>query len=71
MTTREALRSCGQLRVTTEGEPIRIAICHCMACQRRTGSVFGAQARFPVSCVRVSGRSKVYRRIGERGGRLA
>lgn len=27
--------------------PVRIGICHCFECQRRTGSVFGVQARFP------------------------
>ncbi len=26
---------------------MRVSICHCLACQKRTGSVFGAQARFP------------------------
>jgi DNA topoisomerase IB len=47
MTERHASCSCGQLAVVTRAEPIRISICHCLACQRRTGSVFGTQARFP------------------------
>lgn len=46
MTRRRASCSCGQLHLTVEGDPIRISICHCLACQRRTGSVFGAQVRF-------------------------
>lgn len=46
MTTRQASCSCGELHITCEGEPVRISICHCLSCQRRTGSVFGAQARF-------------------------
>ena len=26
---------------------MRISMCHCLACQRRTGSAFGVQARWP------------------------
>jgi hypothetical protein len=47
MTDREASCSCGQLRLGCRGEPVRVAICHCLECQRRTGSVFGVQAFFP------------------------
>jgi Glutathione-dependent formaldehyde-activating enzyme len=47
MTDREASCSCGQLRLACRGEPVRVAICHCLKCQRRTGSVFGVQAFFP------------------------
>ena len=47
MTTRHAACSCGQLHLTIEGEPSRIAMCHCLACQRRTGAVISNQARFP------------------------
>lgn len=46
MTKREAACSCGQLGLTVEGDPVRISICHCLSCQRRTGSAFGVQARF-------------------------
>ncbi|MCZ6616567.1 MAG: aldehyde-activating protein, partial [Gammaproteobacteria bacterium] len=46
MTTRRAACSCGNLRLTARGDPIRVSVCHCHACQRRTGSVFGVQARF-------------------------
>ena len=52
MTTRNAACSCGQLQATTSGDPVRISVCHCLACQRRTGSVFGMQARFPRAQVR-------------------
>jgi hypothetical protein len=67
MTTREASCSCGQLRVTTEGEPIRVSICHCLACQRRTGSAFGVQARFHPDNVRIEGRHTEYTRISDDG----
>ena len=60
---REASCSCGQLTLTAEGDPIRISMCHCLACQRRTGSAFGIQARFPADRVRVTGRYAEYVRI--------
>lgn len=69
MTTRRAECSCGQLTITTEGDPIRISICHCLACQRRTGSVFSVQARFPREKVAVTGRSTSYVLTGDSGGR--
>jgi hypothetical protein len=67
MATREASCSCGQLRLTAEGEPVRISMCHCYACQRRTGSAFGMQARFPAERVRIEGRHAVYERISDDG----
>jgi hypothetical protein len=70
MTLRIASCSCGQLTAATSAEPVRISVCHCLACQRRTGSVFGAQARFPASSVTVEGVSKEYVRVGDSGGRL-
>ncbi|MGE4249071.1 MAG: GFA family protein [Parvibaculaceae bacterium] len=58
MTTRGAACACGQLRITCEGEPARISICHCLDCQRRTGAPFGMQARY--------GRGQVTAITGER-----
>jgi hypothetical protein len=68
MTTRQAACSCGQLTLVAEGDPVRISMCHCLACQRRTGSTFGAQARFPRDKVRIEGRSTEYARTGDAGG---
>jgi hypothetical protein len=64
---REAVCSCGQLRVTTEGDPVRVSMCHCLACQRRTGSAFGMQARWPKDRVDVTGRYTEYVRISDGG----
>jgi hypothetical protein len=68
MTERVAACSCGKLTVATRGEPVRISMCHCLACQRRTGSVFGAQARFPAAAVSITGASTEYVRVGDSGG---
>ena len=40
MPTRLASCSCGQLTAQASGDPVRNSICHCLACQRRTGSPF-------------------------------
>ncbi len=53
------------------GHPVRVSICHCLACQRRTGSVFGAQARFRRADAVVEGVSSEYRRTGESGGAIS
>ncbi len=42
------------------GDPVRVSICHCLACQRRTGSSYGYQARFPAQSVTISGQSKQF-----------
>ncbi|MEN8164885.1 MAG: GFA family protein [Acidobacteriota bacterium] len=70
MTSRKAACSCGQLTLLAEGEPVRISMCHCLACQRRTGSVFGAQARFPGDSVRIKGDSTCYVRKADSGNRI-
>ena len=65
MTVRHAACSCGKLAVVVRGEPVRISVCHCLACQRRTGSAFGAQARFRTADVEITGASTAYRRIAD------
>lgn len=67
MPTRLASCSCGQLSAQVTGEPVRVSICHCLACQRRTGSPFGQQARFLRENVTVSGQSTAYVRVGDEG----
>lgn len=66
-TSRVAACCCGQLRAHVIGEPVRVSICHCLACQRRTGSVFGAQARYPSSAVCIHGARVEYTRLGTEG----
>jgi hypothetical protein len=68
MIKRDAACNCGQLRLEVEGDPIRVSVCHCLACQRRTGSAFGVQARFPRDRVRIHGRAHEYVRISDAGG---
>src|SRR5918912_2010474 len=69
MSTREAMCSCGQLRLEARGDPFVVSICHCLACQRRTGSAFGMQAGFASDQVTVSGRSTEYPRTSDEADR--
>jgi len=70
MSERLASCSCGQLTAKVAGEPVRVSICHCLACQRRTGSVFGQQARFRREQVSLSGVATEYVRVGDEGSRI-
>lgn len=67
MANRLAACSCGQLTAKVTGDPVRNSICHCLACQRRTGSPFAQQARFHREDVTVSGRSTEFVRVGDEG----
>ena len=49
------------------GDPVRVSVCHCLACQKRTGSVFSAQARWPAECVEVEGASRQWTRTADSG----
>jgi hypothetical protein len=66
---REAACSCGQLRLTVEGAPFVVGLCHCVACQRRTGSAFGMQAGYDAARVQVAGRSTEYARTSDEADR--
>jgi hypothetical protein len=68
---RVAACSCGSLRVTCSGDAVRISMCHCLACQRRTGAPFSAQSRFLRSQVSVAGRSTVYTRTADSGNAVS
>jgi hypothetical protein len=69
MTKRRASCACGRLGVTCEGDPVRVSICHCLACQQRTGSAFGVQARFAREQVQIEGDATEFVRVGDSGGR--
>jgi hypothetical protein len=64
---RRAACSCGRLSVTVTGDPVRISICHCLACQKRSGSLFAAQARWPRDRAVIAGASTEFARTGDEG----
>jgi hypothetical protein len=67
---RTATCRCGRLLAECEGEPVRVSVCHCLVCQRRTGSAFSAQARWPDDKVRVQGQSTEWQRTADSGARV-
>ena len=68
MTISQAARcACGQVQVDCFGEPAKVSVCHCLECQRRTGSVFGVAVFFARCRVRISGETRVYDRGSDSG----
>jgi len=70
MTTRHATCSCGQIHLTAKGEPVRISMCHCLECQRRTGAVISNQARFRRDQITFSGKAARWERSADSGNSL-
>jgi len=71
MIVREASCSCGQLKVTCQDRPVRVSMCHCLACQRRTGSPFGVQAWYARTQLRpAQGIAKRYVRRADSGRKV-
>lgn len=42
-------------------------MCHCLNCQRRTGSAFSIQARWPSDRVTIEGHAQEYKLVGDEG----
>ncbi|MEQ1929567.1 MAG: GFA family protein [Parvularculaceae bacterium] len=66
--SRTAGCACG-LSVSVVGEPVRVSVCHCTDCKRRTGSAFGAQARFADAGVTISGDARCFERTADSGAK--
>ena len=67
MTTRTAACRCGQLCATVTGDPVRVSVCHCLNCKKRSGSAFAVQARWPAEQVQIEGSSKTFVKAGDSG----
>ncbi|WP_449240115.1 GFA family protein [Dongia sedimenti] len=61
---------CGAVRFTATGDPLRVTICHCTWCQRRTGTAFGTEVVFEIGQVALTGDSVgTYRHHSDESGR--
>lgn len=61
---------CKKVRYSICGSPLRVTICHCTWCQRRTGSAFGVEVVFEKKQVQFHSDSlSVYRHISDTSGR--
>lgn len=70
MIERTASCRCGQLKATAIGEPVRISVCHCLSCKKRSGSAFAVQARWPIERVSVHGRAKSWVGVADSGNEI-
>ena len=60
---------CGALRYLVTTDPMRVTICHCKWCQRRTGSAFGVEAVFDKGSVTITGQSiQFHRHVSDLSG---
>lgn len=53
--------SCGDVRITAKGSPLRVGICHCMDCRKHHGAVFYAAAIFDAAAVLIEGQTQDYK----------
>jgi len=68
---RTASCSCASSPATVVGDPVRVSVCHCLACQRRTGSVLrGAKLAFQQQLSLSRASPAVYVRTGDSGGQI-
>ncbi len=56
---------CGAVRYVAHGDPLRVTVCHCTWCQRRTGSAFGVEAVYPEDAVALAGAMQTYRHVSD------
>ena len=62
---------CGGLKVRLAGDPVLVSSCHCQACQRRTGALFGSTSFFRKSqLVAVEGERRSWARAADSGNVL-
>ena len=70
-TLRTASCACGRLRVNVVGDPVRVGICNCTQCQRRTGGAFAVGAFFPNSQISaIEGAHKAFNRSSDAGRKV-
>ena len=67
MTKHTASCRCGQLKAAVTGDPVRVSVCHCLNCKKRSGSAFAAQARWPAEQVTLEGRSNSFELVADSG----
>ena len=62
--------SCEQLSITLSGDPKMVIACHCLKCQKRTGSAFGVSTYFSdEQVISTSGESKSFEKINDSGNK--
>ena len=61
---------CGAIRFVCSAEPLRVTVCHCLWCQRRTGTAYGTEVVFNTGDVALEGIApSCYRHRSDESGR--
>ena len=58
---------CGQISFSIEGEPLRMAQCHCGACRRISGTGHASNAFFNKSQITIKGEPAIYAYTADSG----
>lgn len=61
---------CGGLTIDLPGPAEAVVACHCIACQRRSGSPFGVLAYYPAAELAISGAATRFERPTDEGNRF-
>jgi hypothetical protein len=65
----DASCQCGTLTATIDdGAEPTVVLCHCIDCQKRSGSPFGSMAYYPEDAVAFAGEAREYSRPTDTGG---
>lgn len=67
MIVREARCACGALGARAEGDPVRISVCHCLDCKRRSGAAFSWTATYDAARVSIDGAYRSFTRVSDEG----
>ena len=68
---RTAQCSCGLVKVIVADEPASVVACHCVDCQRRTGSVLGVGAYYPDDRITITGATREFVRPTDAGNQFS
>jgi len=62
---------CGAVQVHLASQPAAVNMCHCASCQRRSGSPFGMAVWLMEADVTISGETRDYMHISDKGRDIA
>jgi Uncharacterized conserved protein len=58
---------CGALQADCSGDPVRVSVCHCLSCKRRTGSAFSYNATYASERVQIRGVATAFTSVSDEG----
>src|ERR1043166_4138790 len=61
---------CGAVRYTAEADPTSVTVCHCLDCQKFTGSAFAALVPVSKDALTIDGALKTFSSPGDSGNPL-